>query len=57
VAALVPAGAALRIGSTPESRVIAVGSDFALPGVATSMTASPLFNSDIDSEGMRASIC
>jgi hypothetical protein len=57
VEALVPAGAALRIGSTPANNVIAVGPEEALPSVATSITASPLFKSLTATAGMRLSIC
>jgi hypothetical protein len=55
--ALAPFGDALRIGSTPEIILIAVGSDDALPSVATNITASPLLRSEIESAGMRLSIC
>ena len=57
VEALVPAGAAERIGSTPASSVIAVGPAAELPSVATSKTASPFCNSAIETAGMRPNIC
>src|SRR5207245_1750027 len=57
VTALVPGGAALKIGSTPASIVIAVGPALELPSVATSITASPLFRSAIVTAGMRLNIC
>jgi len=57
VEALVPAGAAVRIGSTPASNVIAVGPEAALPSVATSITASPLLKSLTETAGMRLNIC
>jgi hypothetical protein len=56
-AAFVPAGAAVKIGSTPASIVITVGCEPALPSVATNTTASPLFRSDNGIAGMRANIC
>src|SRR6516164_11222381 len=57
VEARAPEGAALRIGSTPASRVMAIGAELELPWVATSMTASPLFKSLSETAGMRLSIC
>ena len=57
VEALVPAGAAERIGSTPASSVIAVGRAVELPSVATSRTASPFCNSETETVGMRLNIC
>src|SRR5260370_22059852 len=43
VEALGPAGAAVRIGSTPASKVISAGPQAALPSVATTITAAPWF--------------
>src|SRR5258708_2668109 len=44
-AALIPLGAAVRIGSTPLSNVIAVTSDPVLPAVEAIMTAPSLYKS------------
>src|SRR6266704_472665 len=46
-------GEASRMGSTPPSKVIAVGAPFGPPSVATTMTASPFCKSARVAAGMR----
>src|SRR5260370_24266954 len=53
-AALIPLGAAVRIGSTPLSNVIAVTSDPVVPGVETIMTASSFCKSASVTAGKRS---
>src|SRR6266702_6304183 len=50
-------GDASRIGSTPPSKVIAVGAPFGPPSVATTMTASPFCKSARVAAGMRLIAC
>src|SRR5216684_3121596 len=50
-------GEASRMGSTPPSKVIAVGAPFGPPSVATTMTASPFCKSARVAAGMRLIIC
>ena len=57
VAARLSFGDAVRIGSTPVSKVIAVGAEFALPSVATTITASSFFRSPTVTAGIRLNIC
>src|SRR5579864_4754044 len=57
IAAPAPAGAALRIGSTPEISLMAVGTEDEVPSVVTTITASPLFKSETEIPGIRLSIC
>ena len=56
---MVPAwlGAAVRIGSTPLNRMIAVEGESALPSVATIIKASPFCKSASVTAGMRLNIC
>src|ERR1019366_1008651 len=56
---MVPAwlGEAVRIGSTPLNRMIAVEGELALPSVATIIRASPFCKSASVTAGMRLSIC
>src|SRR5260370_39841062 len=56
-AALIPLGAAVRIGSTPLNSVIAVTSDPVVPGVETIMTASSFCKSASVTAGKRLIIC
>src|SRR5581483_8144295 len=52
-----PLGDAERIASTPVSKVIIVGSELAVPSVATIITVSPLWRSARFTAGIRLSIC
>src|SRR5271165_4930881 len=50
-------GDAVKIGSTPLNKVIAVGEDVAEPSVATIITAAPLCRSARVTAGSRLNIC